>query len=291
MHKVMLRGVCAGLAFLGIVSLAGCGGEADNTPSAGKEGGTSAPDVSNASPDKGAGASSSNKPDAKSLAAKNPAIQGHDTGGRTRVLDDPDDDTMGWIYLDWAGIEPDLGEVAERNVGRPGHKYRGQVINEFNRQEFVEAEQERLELLSKSTRGYGYVTVNIRGQLGGYDPEYGEFYIGSFSPGSSVTLGSAFHTTAYSGGTGLDSFLVSMKMKNALDAYIWKATPEEAQKIIGVMEREGATQFRGIYARTRLKILNATLGYGKTREMEGEIQSFTLFTQKGTPLLERTLVK
>lgn len=260
----------------------GCGQQDGES---GEAGNTSVPQAANgAANDTAADAAApaaSGVKTAASPAAPN-AVNSAPASSRTRELTDPNGDALGWVYLDWSGVDPKLAEVAQRNVPLQG-KIDGEIVNEFNRAELVAKEHARLQSLFDAHKGVGFVTFNIRGNLSAYDPNYGEFYISAFSPGSSVGFGT-FHQNRYSGGTGLANFSINLKLSNALDAYVWKVTADEAAKVIAAFEREGVAGTRGVYARTKLKILDAEASTAQSRAMNTQIMSFTLFTQQGTRL-------
>ncbi|GAB4142429.1 MAG: hypothetical protein Tsb0016_10730 [Sphingomonadales bacterium] len=281
------------VASLAAGMLLGCGQGGDDQDQANAGGGTAAPAASSANA-QGSGqsggdvgvtaAATKGGVSTSSTAPAAMAVDAAPAGDRSRELTDPNGDALGWVYLDWSGTDPELAAAAERNVGRPGTKIDGETVNEFNRAELVAKEQARLQSLFDAHKGVGFLTFNISGNLSDYDPNYGEFYISAFSPGSSVGFGT-FHQNRYSGGTGLKNFSINMKLNNALDAYVWKLTPDEAAKVIAAFEREGgATTYRRIYARTKLKILSAEASSAQARSMNAQILSFTLFTQKGTRL-------
>lgn len=291
LRQAMGLGLAAGL-------LLGCGQDGDQDQAASSSsGGGGASSANSQGHDQAGGAvgvtAGTNK-SGVSTSATAPAaaaVNAAPATDRSRELTDPNGDALGWVYLDWSGVDPDLAAAAERNVGRPGTKIDGETVNEFNRAELVAKEQARLQSLFDAHKGVGFLTFNISGNLSDYDPNYGEFYISAFSPGSSVGFGT-FHQNRYSGGTGLKNFSINMKLNNALDAYVWKLTPDEATKVIAAFEREGgATTYRRIYARTKLKILSAEASSAQARSMNTQILSFTLFTQKGTRLGHFDLTK
>lgn len=266
----------------------GCGqqdeasGKAENASAAQTGNGTTNNNAGAAETDAPTPADASGVKAASSHAASN-AISSAPASHRSRELTDPDHDAMGWIYLDWSGVDPKIAATAQRNVPGPGSSFDGMTVNEFNRSDLVAKEEARLQSLFDANKGVGFITFNISGNLSDYDPNYGEFYISAFSPGGAVSFGT-FGQNRYSGGTGLTSFTVGLKLNNALDAYVWKVTPDEAAKVIAAFEREGARTYRRVYARTKLKILDAEASTAPTRNMNTQILSFTLFTDKGTRL-------
>ncbi|MDY0007802.1 MAG: hypothetical protein RBS22_13355, partial [Spongiibacteraceae bacterium] len=203
-----------------------------------------------------------------------------------RELVDPDNYTLGWIYYDWSGEDPGLDALAEQRVPRIGN-FDGDTVTEFNRQQFVDKERERLYALYAEGRGVGSIVANITGTLGEYDPGYGEFYIDPFSPGSTITFGPSYNSDRQLAHQALNTrkdFGAGLKFNNALKAYVWKVPPSEAAELIALFEREN-NPGRKIYARTRLKILGAhSQGPQNRHEIETEVLDYTLFTEAGTEL-------
>jgi len=208
-------------------------------------------------------------------------------GGQTAQsgeLVDPSGYDIYWVYVDWSGNHPDYAKAAERNAGIIGSTYNDQTVNEFNRAEFIEMERVRLQSLGASSRGIGFITTNIGGRLGDYDPGYGEFYVGPLTPGSSISFSPTGWQVARETYKGIDVLHVKLRLTNALDGYVWKVSPEKAQEIITLLEREG-NPGRQIYARARLQLDGIAVA-GDRPEMNARVLSYTLHTEKGTLLGE-----
>lgn len=210
-------------------------------------------------------------------------------GTRGGELNDPSGYDMYWVYVDWTGNHPDYGEAAERNVGRSGNTFDGQTVNEFNRAGLVAQERARLESLGKSARNIGFVTTNIGGRLGDYDPGYGEFYIGPMTPGSFISFSPTNWPVLREAYKGIDIRHVKLRLTNALDGYIWKTSADEASRIIALLEQEGNVG-RQIYARARLQLLEVAVT-GEMPEMSAQVLSYTLHSESGTQLAEFDLSK
>jgi len=278
---MMIRPVLTALFGLVFVGLAGCGD--DPVPVSGD------PDAGEVRQDTSASdgqsvAAASTATYAKPAGAKSGAMQQPGQTARSGELTDPNVYDMYWVYVDWTGNHPDYEKAAERNVGMSGNTYDDQTVNEFNRAGFVEKERARLESLGASSRDIGFITTNIGGRLGDYDPGYGEFYVGPLTPGSSISFSPTNWQAARETHKGIDILHVKLRLTNALDGYVWKLSPEKAQEIIGLIEREG-NPGRQIYARTRLQIEGVAVA-GDRPEMNARILSYTLHTEKGTLLGE-----
>lgn len=206
------------------------------------------------------------------------------SGARNGELTDPSGYDMYWVYVDWTGNHPDYGKVAERNVGISGNTYDNQTVNEFNRADLVAQERARLESLGARSRNIGFITTNIGGRLGDYDPGYGEFYVDPMSPGSSISFSPTNWQVAREVYKGIDVRHVKLRLTNALDGYVWKLSPAEAEKVIAGLEREGNVG-RQIYARAHLQILGVAVK-GDMPEMNAKVLSYSLHTERGTLLRE-----
>ncbi len=207
---------------------------------------------------------------------------------RSGELTDPSGYDMYWVYVDWTGNHPDYGAIAER-IGISGGRYNGQTVNEFNRADLVAQERARLESLGASARNIGFITTNIGGRLGDYDPGYGEFYIGPMTPGSSISFSPTNWQVLREVYKGIDILHVKLRLTNALDGYIWKTSAEDASRIIALLEQEGNVG-RQIYARARLKLLEVAVA-GERPEMNAQVLSYTLHSKSGEQLAEFDLSK
>lgn len=212
------------------------------------------------------------------------ATQQGDQAARSGELVDPSGYDMFWVYVDWSGSHPDYLKAAERNAGIIGGTYNDQTVNEFNRAEFIEMERARLESLGASSRGTGFITTNIGGRLGDYDPGYEEFYVGPLTPGSSISFSPTGWQVARDTYRGIDVRHVKLRLTNALDGYVWRVSPQKAQEIITLIEQEG-NPGRQIYVRARLQLDGIAVA-GDRPEMNARILSYTLHTEKGTLLGE-----
>lgn len=210
-------------------------------------------------------------------------------GTRNGELKDPSGYEMYWVYVDWTGNHPDYGKVAERNVGTSGNTYDGQTVNEFNRADLVAQERARLESLGVPARNTGYITTNIGGRLGDYDPGYGEFYIGPMTPGSSISFSPTNWQMPREAYKGIDILHVKLRLTNALDGYVWKISTEDARRIIALLEQEGNVG-RQIYARARLQLLGVAVA-GENPEMNAKVLSYTLHSESGAQLADFDLSK
>ena len=272
-----------GLIGLAMLGLAACGDEASSTsdPIA-----TTAKSLAVPAEEKAMATKTAARPagaaESKPISAID-AASATSTGERSGELIDPSGYDMYWVYVDWSGKHPDYRKAAERNAGVIGGTYDNQTVNEFNRIAFIEKELARLESLGASGRGVGYVTTNIGGKLGDYDPGYGEFYVGPLTPGSSISFSPTNWQVARETYKGIDISHVTLRLTNALDGYVWKVSADEAAGIIAGLEREGNVG-RNIYARVRLQLEGVVMG--SNPGMDAKVLSYSLHSQAGTELAE-----
>lgn len=204
---------------------------------------------------------------------------------RTGVLEDPDSFDVRRIYLDWSGEDAGLDDSAERAVPPIGGKYLGTPVNEFNRPSLVAAERQRLQELLDARHGIGTLVTDIGGNLSDYDPGYGEFYVDVFAPGSRFSFPMHGDQQAERALPGLH---VTLELENALDAYVWKVTPDHAANLIATLEDEGNAS-RRVIARTTVRLTGAEKDAAMNRRLIGRITSYTLRTPEGTVIRELAL--
>ena len=141
---------------------------------------------------------------------------------RTRLLRQADDDTVGWLVLDWTGGAAPIDRWAEAGV-RVG----ANGTTEFNRAERIAAEAERFVRARDAARGYGRMRVSLRSRLSEYDADYGEFYVSAFSPGSGVVFQPFQQRRPNPLGGG-----VRISFANAGDAFVLPVPPDEAEALV-----------------------------------------------------------
>ncbi|GGY37081.1 hypothetical protein [Parvularcula lutaonensis] len=188
---------------------------------------------------------------------------------RTRQIDHPDPDMIGWIALDWLDRSAPLDEWARRDVesGRfgPGR------INEFNRDEYTAQARTALEDQKKAGMGVGRLRLSVNARLSDYDPTYEEFYLGALSPGSHLTyrpFGAYFPNTLSAG--------VRVEFANAREASVLSVTPAEAEAMI-----ERLDNFRNVTLDLDLSILDVTPA-SQSAVIRTRIDRYTIVS-KGRP--------
>jgi len=204
---------------------------------------------------------------------------------RTGVLEDPDSFDVRRIYLAWSGEDAGLDGSADRAVPPIGGTHFGTSVNEFNRASLVAAETQRLQGLLDARRGIGTLVTDIGGRLSDYDPGYGEFYLDAFAPGSRLSFPMHADQQAERALPGLH---VTLELENALDAYVWKVSSDQAARLIAALEDEGNAT-RRVIARTTVRLTRAEKDAGMNRRLLGRITAYTLRTPEGTVLRELTL--
>jgi len=173
----------------------------------------------------------------------------------------PDDETIVWIFLARAGVTPPIAEWARAHVRSQGYTY-DPPVNEFNRQEYIDAAARDLQARFDATRDVGIVTLNVRARLSEYDPGYGEFYIDAFAPGHYLTFQALGQE-------------VAVKPTNATAAYTWKVPPEQARLIA---ERLGS--YRSVTITARLELQDALRG-AKGGSINARILTYAILDEKG----------
>lgn len=213
------------LSFLFILStLAACGGSGENADAAESEPNATLHASSKLSETVSApNAAAASHVDPASEAVLQPSPH---SSKRTRILRQADDDTIGWLVLDWTSEEAPIVQWAESGirVGSNG-------VTEFNRAERIAAEHASIARQRDAAKGYGKIRVSLNSNLSEYDAGYGEFYVNAFSPGSSVV----FRPFQYRRPNPLNRG-VNITFTNADDAFVLPMQPEEAEALVGRLE-------------------------------------------------------
>ena len=182
---------------------------------------------------------------------------------RTRRVSQPNDDTIGWIAMDWAGIATPKQDWARSiRESRAGG-------TEFSRAEQTAAIKRELELAAEEGRGVGFLDLTISAQLSEYDSDYQEFYIDTFSPGSQITF-RPFRTPYRKPDIFRDG--VKIRFSNADAAQILTVPPQEAEEIVSKLQ-----PFRPISIEAKLKI-DRVVPAANSAEIWVTVSGYTLFT-------------
>ena len=132
--------------------------------------------------------------------------------GRQGALSNPTDSNIVYLYHSLAGLAPPI----EKWVETDSRVQQAAAPDRAARRLELKSEYE---LAAKSVGNIGTINVSLaNADLSDYDPSYGEFSIGSLSPGSALTY-QAFNQN------------IKVNFANGKTAQIWKVAPEDAQII------------------------------------------------------------
>ena len=186
----------AGLATLGLLTLAGCGGGTPPPPSVGP------------SADVAAAASAAAAPIAESapLPPPAPGLQGRDG-----ELLNPDSSTMVLLYYDLAGIPAPIQQWLDDDM-------RVRMAPGSEKPATRDLVRRELEAGVAGVRKVGALRLTMHANLGDYDTTYEEFTVRALAP-SSVVEFKAFGQN------------VSLKFGNARAAQTWRVPAKEAQAV------------------------------------------------------------
>ena len=131
---------------------------------------------------------------------------------RTATADNPDAELISLIYYSLSGQTPPLEDWAKQDFQF--------VPNEFDRASKTAAALTAYKTKYAFASQVGHLTVPISSQLSDYDSKYGEFYVGAFSPSSSLSF-------PYKGET------FTLDFDNGDQAQHWKLSSTDAAQVIG----------------------------------------------------------
>lgn len=195
------------------------------------------------------------------------------SGGR--LLRSMDDDTVGWLVLDWLGLEAPINRWAEATV-RVGFD----GVTEFNRAERIQAATDSIERLRDGARGYDRMRLTLNSRLSQYDATYQEFYVDAFSPRTFITFRPFSRSKPNPLGSG-----IKLIFTNADDAFVLAMPPEEAEALVA---RVGPTRQLSIDVEVTIEDVNETSGGA---EILARIDRYSLLSGSGAarPLKKVTL--
>lgn len=131
---------------------------------------------------------------------------------RQGVLSNPTDSNIVYLYHSLAGLAPPIEQWVETD----SRVQQAAAPDKAARRQEVKSEYE---LAARSVSNIGTLNVSLaNADLSDYDPTYGEFSVGSLSPGSSLMY-QAFNQN------------IKVSFANGKTAQIWKVAQEEAQII------------------------------------------------------------
>jgi hypothetical protein len=191
---------------------------------------------------------------------------------RTRRLLEFDQEAVFWSAYHWAGVTPPLRQWVEPDWPQEAYR-RGDLVDEFfDRDAYVDKLVAELDAAYREAGDIGYVRARIHGELGPYDSQFEELYIGPIAPGSALR--------AYSEKTERST---RVEFSNALDAYAWLLPPKEAQAVLASLGSDftGRQPSRDIFVDVELRLTGARVDAGSGNgHIDAEILRYELYENR-----------